>query len=92
MSSNLFKPIAVGDIQLQHRVVFAPLTRFRSTDDHVPNIPLMKEYYEQRACEPGTLLITEAVYVASQAGGKGNTPGIWNDGQIAAWKVVRCHY
>jgi len=42
MSLSLFAPIAVGNIQLQHRVVLAPLTRYRSTNDHIPNIPLMK--------------------------------------------------
>jgi NADPH2 dehydrogenase len=90
MSSTpkLFQPLQLGDISLQHRVVLAPLTRTRATDDHVPNIPLVQEYYTQRASHPGTLLITEATYIAAKAGGFKNVPGIWNDEQVSAWKKV----
>lgn len=90
MSSNLFKPISIGNASLQHRVVLAPLTRYRASEAHVPTLPLMKEYYEQRACRPGTLLITEGTFIALKAGGKDNVPGIWNAEQIAAWKEVGC--
>ena len=84
---KLFTPLKVGDSTLQHRVVMAPLTRFRATDKHVPT-PLMAEYYAQRASTPGTLLITEATFITAWAGGYPNVPGIWNDEQIAAWKKV----
>jgi NADPH2 dehydrogenase len=86
-SSNLFKPLKLGNIQLQNRVVMAPLTRFRADDDHVP-LPFVPEYYAQRASVPGTLLITEATFIAPQAGGYGNAPGIWSQAQIQAWKKV----
>lgn len=90
MSSTpkLFQPIQFGDVSLQHRVVLAPLTRKRGREDHVHNIPIAKEYYTQRASHPGTLLITEATYIAAKAGGFGNVPGIWSDEQISAWKEV----
>lgn len=84
----LFQPLRVGLSDLQHRVALAPLTRFRADDDHVPT-DLLVEYYRQRAAVPGTLLITEATYIAAKAGGYRNAPGIWNDAQIAAWKKVR---
>ncbi|KAF8997302.1 hypothetical protein BDQ17DRAFT_1363454 [Cyathus striatus] len=48
----------------------------------------MKEYYTQRASRPGTLLITEATFIAPQAGGKDNVPGIWSQEQITAWKDI----
>ncbi|KAI9829496.1 MAG: Chanoclavine-I aldehyde reductase fgaOx3 [Sarea resinae] len=88
MSSKLFAPLKVGDAQLQHRLVMAPLTRFRAEDNHVPQLPLSKEYYEQRASVPGTLLITEATFIAPQAGGYPNVPGIYNADQIKAWKEI----
>ena len=89
-SSKLFQPIKVGKVALQHRVVLAPLTRFRSsTKEHVPVNPLMKNYYGQRSSRPGSLLITEATFISPQAGGYDRVPGIWNDEQIAAWKEVR---
>lgn len=65
----------------------APLTRFRADDNHV-QLPFVKEYYTQRACVPGTLLITEATFISGKAGGYPNVPGIWSQEQIAAWKDI----
>ena len=85
---KLFQPFKVGDLTLSHRVVLAPLTRFRVPErGHVP-LANVKEYYAQRASEPGTLLISEAVFIAPQAGGYWHVPGIWSDEQIEAWKEV----
>ena len=84
---TLFMPIKVGNMLLQHRVVLAPLTRIRASDDFVPT-ELAAEYYAQRGSTPGTLHITEATYIAAQAGSYANVPGIWNEPQIAAWKKV----
>ena len=87
-SSRLFTPLKVGNVTLQHRVVMAPLTRYRSTKKaHVPH-DFVKTYYGQRASTPGTLLITEATLIAPQAGGYDHVPGIWSDDQIAAWQKV----
>ncbi|KAJ6466402.1 hypothetical protein C8R45DRAFT_1021602 [Mycena sanguinolenta] len=86
-TSKLFQPSQVGDIQLAHRIVFAPATRYRVDDTHTPG-PLVAEYYEQRASTPGSLLITEATLIAQRAGGAKNTPGIWSEDQISAWKAV----
>ncbi|KAK8248266.1 NADPH dehydrogenase [Phyllosticta capitalensis] len=85
--SKLFTPFKVGSSQLQHRIVMAPLTRFRADDDHVPQ-PIMAEYYAQRASVPGTLLITEATYISKRAGGYPNVPGLYTDEQLAGWKKV----
>ncbi len=85
--SKLFKPLRLGDIELSNRVVMAPLTRFRADDNHV-QLPFVKDYYRQRACVPGTLLITEATFISAKAGGYPNVPGIWSQEQIKAWKEV----
>ena len=85
--SALFQPLRVGTLDLQHRVVMAPLTRFRANKEHVHG-DLAKTYYAQRSSVPGTLLITEATFIAPQAAGYANVPGIWNAAQIAAWKAV----
>jgi NADPH2 dehydrogenase len=84
---KLFQPLRVGDVELAHRVVFAPVTRYRVNDAHTP-LPHVAEYYEQRASTAGSLLISEATLIAQQAGGAKNTPGIWSEDQIAAWKAV----
>ena len=86
-SPALFTPIRVGNMLLQHRIVFAPLTRARASDDFVATDPLV-EHYSQRASTPGTLLITEAAPIVPQAVSYENVPGIWNEQQISAWKKV----
>ncbi|GAV55269.1 hypothetical protein ZYGR_0AS05930 [Zygosaccharomyces rouxii] len=85
--TNLFEPIKVGDIELAHRVVMAPLTRVRATN-YMPNGELAPEYYAQRAQRPGTLIITEASYPAPQFGGYVNAPGLWAKEHWDVWKEV----
>jgi len=87
-NTRLFEPLQLGTVTLSHRIAMAPLTRFRALDSHVPQLPLVAEYYTQRASIPGTLLITEGTFIAQHAGGLPNIPGIWNEDQIKAWKVV----
>lgn len=88
-ATKLFQPITLGDIQLKHRIVLAPLTRGRGSNDHVPFVPIVKKYYADRASVPGTLLITEGIHIAAKSGGLTNVPGIWSREQIAAWKEAR---
>ncbi|KAK7966191.1 N-ethylmaleimide reductase [Apiospora aurea] len=86
--SRLFKPLKIGNIELKHRIGMAPLTRLRATKDRVP-LPLMREYYSQRASVPGTLLISEGTLVSPAAGGGWpNAPGIWREDQVAAWRTI----
>ncbi|KAK0455340.1 uncharacterized protein EV420DRAFT_595672 [Desarmillaria tabescens] len=88
MAPKLFDPTNVGVLSLKHRIVLAPLTRLRASKAHVPNVGIVKEYYEQRACTPGTLLITEATFITERAGGFNHVPGIWNQDQIDAWREI----
>ena len=88
--SALFQPLRVGITDLQHRVVMAPLTRIRANKDHVHG-ELAKTYYAQRSSVPGTLIISEATFIAAQAAGYTNVPGIWNAAQVVGWKSV-CVY
>lgn len=85
--SSLFDPIKVGESPLSHRIVMAPLTRFRANAEHVHG-DLAVEYYSQRASTQGTLLITEATFISPRASGYTNVPGIYTAAQIAAWKRV----
>ncbi|KAL9629545.1 MAG: hypothetical protein Q9164_006835, partial [Protoblastenia rupestris] len=85
---SLFEPIDLGpNLHLSHRVVLAPLTRFRANQAHVHG-PLATEYYTQRASAHGTLLITEGTFISPRAGGYSNVPGIYTQDQIEAWKNV----
>ncbi|RDW76951.1 hypothetical protein BP6252_05004 [Coleophoma cylindrospora] len=85
--AELMSPLSIGKLNLQHRVVMAPLTRYRADKAHVPT-EMMVEYYGQRASVPGTLLISEATFIAPQAGGFSCAPGIYNDAQIQAWRKI----
>ncbi|KAJ6187191.1 hypothetical protein N7519_002099 [Penicillium mononematosum] len=85
--TKLFTPLRVGRAELSNRIAMAPMTRFRADDNHTP-LPIVKDYYAQRASVPGTLLMTEATFISARAGGYPNAPGIYNDAQIAAWKEV----
>jgi NADPH2 dehydrogenase len=87
-SSRLLQPLKVGSVQLQNRIALAPLTRFRSTAEHVPIPGLVDEYYAQRGSAPGTLLITEATLINPQGAQMPHAPGIWNQEQINSWKIV----
>lgn len=86
--SALFWPLRVGNTELQHRFVMAPLTRLRANKDHVHG-ELAKTYYAQRSSVPGTIIISEATFIAPQAAGYANVPGLWNAAQFSGWKKVR---
>jgi len=87
-TSKLFQPIQVGKVTPQHRVVMAPLTRYRANNKHT-HTDLAVEHYSARASIPGTLIISEATFIAHKASGdRFHSPGIWSDEQVAAWKSV----
>ncbi|WOE30976.1 MULTISPECIES: alkene reductase [unclassified Acinetobacter] len=78
-------PLVLGDLHLKNRVVMAPLTRSRATDDRVPTA-MMAEYYAQRAS--AGLIISEATVISEEANGYLNTPGLFNQAQVEGWKAV----
>lgn len=86
MSQNfILSPIKVGSLSLPNRVVMAPLTRCRASQNHIPN-EMMAEYYSQRAS--AGLIIAEATMVM-----KGNSsfiaePGIYSQDQVTGWRKV----
>uniref|UniRef100_A0A0E0HMP3 NADH:flavin oxidoreductase/NADH oxidase N-terminal domain-containing protein n=1 Tax=Oryza nivara TaxID=4536 RepID=A0A0E0HMP3_ORYNI len=80
-----YKMGRMGRFELSHRVVLAPLTRNRSYGN-VPR-PHAVLYYTQRATSGG-LLVTEATGVSATAQGYPDTPGIWTQQQVEAWKPI----
>ena len=81
---TLFSPIRIGELDLPHRIVMAPLTRCRAAR-RVPNA-LMAEYYTQRST--AGLILTEATSVDPMGVGYKDTPGIWSDEQVEGWKPI----
>jgi N-ethylmaleimide reductase len=87
IEQQLFTPVQLGAIRLQHRVIMAPLTRSRSVQaDSVPS-ELMAEYYAQRASEGG-LIIGEATNISITSRGWLGAPGLYSDRQVEGWKKV----
>ncbi|XP_062152359.1 12-oxophytodienoate reductase 1-like [Alnus glutinosa] len=81
----LLTPYKLGNFNLCHRVVLAPLTRLRSYGN-VPQ-PHAILYYSQRTSKGG-LLIAEAAGVSNNANGFADAPGIWTKEQVEAWKPI----
>jgi N-ethylmaleimide reductase len=81
-NEKLLSLYKLGKIELNNRIVMAPMTRSRA----IGNIPneLMAEYYEQRAS--AGLIITEGTSPSPNGLGYSRIPGIFNDGQIEGWK------
>jgi len=86
-TNRLFTPIQVGPMQLQHRVVMAPLTRSRSVQPGSIPGDLMLEYYSQRASDGG-LIVSEGTAISIAGGGWFGAPGLYSDQQVAGWKRI----
>ena len=84
MDNSLFSPLQRGELQLQNRIVMAPMTRNRAPDG-IANA-MMAEYYSQRAS--AGLIVTEGAQISGQAIGYPATPGIYSPEQVAGWRQV----
>lgn len=85
MTTDLFSAVSLGSIELNNRIVMAPLTRNRAGEGGVPHA-INATYYAQRAS--AGLIVTEATPISAMAHGYPGLPGIYNDAQIAGWKLV----
>ena len=86
MSTDLLSPFKLNNsIELQNRVLMAPLTRCMADDNLVPT-QAMVDYYARRA-DVG-LIISEAIIIRADAQGYPNTPGIFTSEQVQGWKKV----
>lgn len=83
--SKLLEKIEIGDLNLNNRIIMAPMTRNRSNEDGVPT-ELNATYYAQRAS--AGLIISEATAISKQGIGYVNAPSIYNLEQIEGWKKV----
>lgn len=83
--TDLFDDLNLGALTLPNRVIMAPLTRGRASDDGVPS-DIMADYYGQRAS--AGLLIAEATAVSAEGRGWMNSPGLFSNAQQAGWAKV----
>ena len=80
----LFDPIQIRHLTLANRTVMSPMTRSRA----IGNLPneLMATYYAQRAS--AGMIITEGVAPSPNGLGYARIPGLFNEAQAQAWKLV----
>lgn len=79
---KLFSTCTVGAVKLQNRIVMAPMTRSRATDN-LPN-SLMVEYYGQRS--GAGLIVTEGTSPSPNGLGYARIPGAFSAEQTAGWQ------
>ncbi len=85
-TQTLFQTVELSpELVLQNRIIMAPLTRSMSDDNLVPTED-MAAYYGRRG--DAGLIISEATLVAQNGQGYPNTPGLYNEAQVNAWKNV----
>ncbi|KQV37024.1 alkene reductase [Rhizobium sp. Root1204] len=83
--ATYFDPLKLGDLRFANRVWMPPMTRSRATAGGVP-VPLMAEYYRQRAT--AGLIISEGTYINDESCAFDRAPGIFTDEQVEMWKQV----
>jgi N-ethylmaleimide reductase len=84
----LYRKGWLGALELNNRVVMAPMTRSRAGLGNVPTA-MNALYYAQRSC--AGLMISEPTQVSDQGIGYPGTPGISTREQIDGWKAVTAH-
>lgn len=81
---KLFQAAQLGTLQLNNRIVMAPMTRSRAINNQPGE--LETRYYAQRAT--AGLIITEGTAPSANGIGYSRTPGIYTTQQVNAWKAV----
>lgn len=83
----LFKPFKLGNLELNNRIVMAPMTRTYSPGN-IPN-DMVVEYYRRRAEGGVGLIVTEGTCINHKAAtGYPNVPFIHGEEALAGWKKV----
>ncbi|CCQ11746.1 NADH-dependent flavin oxidoreductase, Oye family [Pseudoalteromonas luteoviolacea B = ATCC 29581] len=86
MTAILFEKVRLNEsIELDNRIIMAPLTRCMADDNLVPT-DAMATYYARRA--GAGLIISEAIIIRPDAQGYPNTPGLFSAAQVEGWKKV----
>ena len=83
--NKLFDQISLGRIALQNRMVMAPMSRNRATEQGDAT-DLMATYYGQRAT--AGLIISEGVQPSTVGQGYMSSPGLYNQSHVDSWKKV----
>lgn len=83
---KLLSPYSLAGLELNNRVVMAPMTRTRADQRGDVPTPMMALYYAQRAT--AGLIISEATHISRSAVGYENAPGIFSEEQVQGWSAI----
>ncbi len=81
---KLFTNYQLGNLELNNRLVMAPMTRCRALGNLANS--LMAEYYRQRA--GAGLIVSEGVSPSPNGLGYARIPGLYNQEQAGSWRQV----
>lgn len=81
---NIFKPFQKRGLELKNRIVMAPMTRSRATDNIANEITAL--YYTQRAS--AGLIISEGMPISREGQGYLFNPGIYSHEQVKGWRLT----
>jgi N-ethylmaleimide reductase len=86
MTNKLLEPFNLQGIQLNNRIVMAPLTRLRADLETLAACDMIALYYRQRAS--AGLIITEGSQISPFGYGYMGSPGCYTSKQLAGWQKV----
>ena len=83
---KLLEKYTSENLELENRVVMAPMTRSRADNEGKLATDLMQNYYSQRST--AGLIISEGINVSKESVGYINVPGLYTDEQTESWKNI----
>jgi 2,4-dienoyl-CoA reductase-like NADH-dependent reductase (Old Yellow Enzyme family) len=87
-TSGLFAASGIGRLELDNRLVVAPMTRISATTDGLAT-QRMADYYERFPVGGFALIVTEGIYTdRAYAQGYVGQPGLTNLAQAHAWRSI----
>ena len=84
-NTTLLTPYSLGSLTLPNRLVMAPMTRYRGTEDGRPQ-PIVATYYAQRA--GAGLIVTEGLWPSVRGQSGWRIPGLETAAHAEAWRAV----
>ena len=82
----MFAPLALGGLTLANRIVVAPAPQYRAREGLAGDWHFV--HYAERCKGGAGLVVTEALAVAPEGRETIGDAGLWEDGQVAAWRRV----
>eukprot|EP00013_Stygamoeba_regulata_P006406 CAMPEP_0177633518 /NCGR_PEP_ID=MMETSP0447-20121125/2880_1 /TAXON_ID=0 /ORGANISM="Stygamoeba regulata, Strain BSH-02190019" /LENGTH=371 /DNA_ID=CAMNT_0019135183 /DNA_START=83 /DNA_END=1198 /DNA_ORIENTATION=+ len=86
---KVFQPVRLAGLDLQSRIVMAPMTRYQAGEDCAPTAA-GAAYYARRAEEGVGLIISEGTLIndSGKVGGPGEVPVFFGEKPLQGWKAV----